>query len=90
MRWHPDKNPQCGKKCDDQTSKINEAYRLLKDPAMFSDQRANEWMVVWETFQKWIETRSSKGTDDEGGEAGDTKKKKKKRKKKKHSDDDEL
>ena len=87
LKWHPDKNPDCGKKCDDMTSKINEAYRLLKDPAMFSDHRQNEWIVVWEAFQKWIE---KKGSDDDAAGDGGTKKKKKKKKKRGFTVDDEL
>merc|ERR1719295_233540 len=31
LKYHPDRNPQCGKKCDVMTSKINHAYETLGD-----------------------------------------------------------
>lgn len=31
LKYHPDRNPNCGKKCDLMTSKINKAYETLGD-----------------------------------------------------------
>ena len=31
LKYHPDRNPTCGKKCDVMTSKINQAYETLGD-----------------------------------------------------------
>eukprot|EP01084_Bolivina_argentea_P040830 75371_1 len=31
LKYHPDRNPNCGKKCDIMTSKINQAYETLGD-----------------------------------------------------------
>ena len=31
LKYHPDRNPNCGKKCDLMTSKINRAYETLGD-----------------------------------------------------------
>jgi len=32
LKYHPDRNPNCGKKCDVMTSKINHAYETLGNP----------------------------------------------------------
>jgi len=30
LQWHPDKNPGCGKECEDKMSEITKAYELIK------------------------------------------------------------
>jgi TM2 domain-containing membrane protein YozV len=30
LRWHPDRNPGCGKRCDDKMSEITKAFDLIK------------------------------------------------------------
>eukprot|EP00440_Ansanella_granifera_P004717 gb/GFBE01005115.1/.p1 GENE.gb/GFBE01005115.1/~~gb/GFBE01005115.1/.p1 ORF type:complete len:281 (+),score=54.74 gb/GFBE01005115.1/:1-843(+) len=30
LRWHPDRNPGCGKECDDKMSEIGKAFELIK------------------------------------------------------------
>ncbi|CAE7234889.1 dnaJ, partial [Symbiodinium pilosum] len=30
LQWHPDRNPGCGKECDDKMSEITKAYDLIK------------------------------------------------------------
>eukprot|EP00438_Fugacium_kawagutii_P020947 Skav211838 [mRNA] locus=scaffold305:724172:735602:+ [translate_table: standard] len=30
LQWHPDRNPQCGKECEDKMSEITKAYELIK------------------------------------------------------------
>lgn len=32
IKWHPDRNPDCGEECRKKMSEINEAYLILLNP----------------------------------------------------------
>ena len=32
LKWHPDKNPNCGLKCKDKMAAVSKAYEVLSDP----------------------------------------------------------
>jgi len=45
LKWHPDRNPGCGKECDDKMSEITKAFDLIKkrQAPVSSDQTWQSW-----------------------------------------------
>jgi molecular chaperone DnaJ len=37
IQWHPDKNPDCGRVCDEKFQLISKAYEILKDTQKRAD-----------------------------------------------------
>mmetsp|Transcript_28845 Transcript_28845/g.54066 ORF Transcript_28845/g.54066 Transcript_28845/m.54066 type:complete len:283 (-) Transcript_28845:143-991(-) len=60
LKWHPDRNPGCGKECDDKMSEITKAYDLIKRrraPAPpdrswegWLQELAQDWKHIFEVF----------------------------------------
>lgn len=46
LKWHPDRNPGCGKECDDKMSEISKAFDLIKkrQAPVDSDQTWETWL----------------------------------------------
>lgn len=60
LKWHPDRNHGCGKKCDDMMSEITKAFELIKKrrAPVREDQTWKDWLQAkgedwWHVLEIW-------------------------------------
>lgn len=55
MEWHPDKNPGCGRKCDDKMAEIGKAFDQIKRGLAPTGLAKKTWEEAFnEAIERWI------------------------------------